>query len=812
VFGITDCVDFRTSFTRSSRPTGPIEAPTRLIDMPTRRGIHPSPVVVERLVASALARPRAVIACVAVVTAFLAFELRDLRPRVDLRDLMPRGHPYMDIDERLRGDFGAGLTAVIAVGPREGDVYDPAVLAKVARLTEGVAALPGVVPGSVLSLTSPNAKALRSEDGAVRVAPLVEALPETPAALAALRALVAAHPMYIGTVVTRDGRGALVLADFTEDAPVEATTEALEALAALERDDRTELFVGGQSAALAAVQKATRRIFPLLGLALVVIALVHYEAFRTAQAVVLPLATAVLSVVWSMGLTSLFGVHLTPWTALTAILVLSVAAGHAVQILKRYYECYAELGDTRAAVAASLARIGPVMVAAGSVAAAGFASLASFGVPAVRDFGLMAAAGILSALVLELSFIPAVRVLLPAPRLGEAAREREHRFLGPALDAIAERVVARPGAVLASALAVVAAVSLGIARLEVNTSFRSWFGRDEPVMVAERAIRERFTGTSTIRVRIEADAEQGALSPRALRGIAELERAFSDEPDVTATLSVAAYLKVMHRAMSGGTDPDALPDDPALIAQYLLLFDPGDLERVVTADGRAAAIHALARSDRVDWVDGVFARLREVGARAFPPGVRVEVAGGELAQASANNETVVREKLENMLQVSAVIFALSALVFRSFTAGLLVLAPLACAVLATLGVMGWVGSWLSFATATYTSMGISLGADFAIYLLFRLREEMRGEPIEGALRETYRTSGRAIFFVASAIAAGYATLLVSGFALWRQLGGYVALMMAVSALATLTVLPALALLVRPRFLGGKDVPRVGRGG
>ena len=761
----------------------------------------------ERIVASALARPRLVIACVALVTAVLGFELRDLRPRVDLRDLMPRGHPYMDIDERLREEFGAGLTAVIAVGAREGDVYDPALLAKVARLTEGVAALPGVVPGSVLSLTSPNAKALRVEEGAVRVAPLVESMPETPAELAALREAVAAHPMYVGTLVTADGRGALVLADFAEDAPVEATTEGLEALAARERDEHTELFVGGQSAALAAVQKATRRIFPLLGLALVVIALVHYEAFRTAQAVVLPLATAALSVIWSMGLTSLFGVRLTPWTALTAILVLSVAAGHAVQILKRYYECFAELGDTRAAVAMSLARIGPVMIAAGSVAAAGVASLASFGVPAVRDFGLMAAAGILSALVLELTFIPAVRVLLPAPRRGEATREREHRLLGPALDAIADCVLARPGAVLVAGFGAVALVALGIGRLEVNTSFRSWFGADEPVMVAERAIRERFTGTSTIRVRIESDEEQGVVAPRALRAIAELERAFSEEADVTATLSIADYLQVMHRAMTGSSDPNALPDDPALIAQYLLLYDPGDLERVLTPDGRAAAIHALARSDRVDWVDSVFARLREVGRRGLPPGVRLEVAGGELAQASANNETVVREKVENMVQVSAVIFALSSLVFRSFVAGLLVLAPLGCAVLANLGVMGWLGSWLSFATATYTSMGISLGADFAIYLLFRLREEMRSQPMEAALRETYRTSGRAIFFVASAIAAGYATLLVSGFALWRQLGGYVALMMAVSALATLTVLPALALLVRPRFLGGKRVAR-----
>ena len=265
MFGITDGAIFGVAWGLREPPwegqpveRAPSPAPARPeppFDTATRPGIHPGAVVVERLVASALARPRWVIACVAVVTALLGFELRDLRPRVDLRDLMPRGHPYMDIDERLREEFGAGLTAVIALGAREGDVYDRAILAKVARLTDGVAALPGVVPGSVLSLTSPNAKAIRTEDGAVRVAPLVERLPGSPAELAALREAVAAHPMYVGSLVTRDARGAIVLADFDDDSPVEAITEALEALAARERDDRVELFVGGQSPALAAAER-----------------------------------------------------------------------------------------------------------------------------------------------------------------------------------------------------------------------------------------------------------------------------------------------------------------------------------------------------------------------------------------------------------------------------------------------------------------------------------------------------------------------------------------------------------------------------
>jgi len=60
--------------------------------------------------------------------------------------------------------------------------------------------------------------------------------------------------------------------------------------------------------------------------------------------------------------------------------------------------------------------------------------------------------------------------------------------------------------------------------------------------------------------------------------------------------------------------------------------------------------------------------------------------------------------------------------------------------------------------------------------------------------------------VASAIAAGYATVLVSDFLLWRQLGGYVALIMVTSSLATLSVVPPLVLLIQPRFLRAGDAP------
>ena len=270
----------------------------------------------------------------------------------------------------------------------------------------------------------------------------------------------------------------------------------------------------------------------------------------------------------------------------------------------------------------------------------------------------------------------------------------------------------------------------------------------------------------------------------------------------TATVSIADYLKVMNRAMHDG-DPAAyrMPDTRPLIAQYLLLYGPREVARVLSPDHRSAAIYALSRSDDARRAEALFARLRGLAADRCPRGFAVSIAGGELGQMSATNQTVVREKLVNMLQVSAVIFVLASLVFRSGVGGLVVLAPLACAALINLGLMGWLGIPLSFASATFTAMGVSLGADFAIYLIFRLREEVpRRRRLDDAIHAALCTSGKAVFFVASAIAAGYLTLLVSDFALWRQLGFHVGLMMTASAIATLTVLPALVLVRPPRFL------------
>ena len=74
-------------------------------------------------------------------------------------------------------------------------------------------------------------------------------------------------------------------------------------------------------------------------------------------------------------------------------------------------------------------------------------------------------------------------------------------------------------------------LALGIVRIEVNSAFRSWFDADAPVIVADNAIRARFTGTSTIRVLIEGDEPDALLDPRCCAAWRRSSARSATEPD-----------------------------------------------------------------------------------------------------------------------------------------------------------------------------------------------------------------------------------------------------------------------------------------
>ena len=117
-------------------------------------------------------------------------------------------------------------------------------------------------------------------------------------------------------------------------------------------------------------------------------------------------------------------------------------------------------------------------------------------------------------------------------------------------------------------------------------------------------------------------------------------------------------------------------------------------------------------------------------------------------------------------------------------------------------VMGFTGITLNVATALIASLAVGVGIDYTIHFIEAFKREYPGGG--DYLYRTFATSGKAILINAVSVGAGFCVLVFSQFRILAQFGALIALSMAVSAVVSLTVIPVLITLVKPKFIYGQD--------
>ena len=753
------------------------------------------------------------------MTAFFASRLGSLVVDSNPDLWAPQQHAYVETTNLLEDLFGGRNLTVIGVVPKQGDIYQPKILEKIKRIQDGLELVPHAVRHNILSVAARKVKQVTGGADGMAARPMMETVPRTADEIARLKAAVASMPIYINALVSPDGKAATVIADFKQDERSPnfiALNQAMHAVVERERDADVDIYLGGITIIGEAADVQFTRMPMFFGGALVVILLVQYWSFRSLQGMVLPMLTGILSVVWSLGLMGLLGVHLDPLNTTTPILVLAVAAGHAIQILKRYYEEYGRLRASgmapreanREAVIESMVRVGPVMIVAGLIAVITFLSLASTGIPMVQHFGVFAGCGVLATMIIEMTVIPAVRSMLRPPKELEAARERKAGVLDRFLTGVADNLVGgRAPVVVAAGLVVLAVVGFGVTRLRIDNNFKLYFSPDSDVRVHDRILNDTFGGTNSIQFLVTTPAADGIKDPRVLKGMERLQASLETEPTVGKTQSMVDLIKRMNQAMhADATAYYTVPDSQELVAQYLFLYslsgDPQDFDSLVDNDYRRATVWAFVKDDSTTNAEQIARRARAIIDQSFPPGVTVQM-GGSLPQLIALNDVIVSDKLRNMAQMAVVVFVLGAIVLRSLVGGLFVVTPLCAVMLANFGLMGWLRTPLDISAMTTAAMAIGIGADYEIYLLFRFKEELaRTGSVLAATRSSMLTSGKAILLVAISIIAGYAVLQASEFAFYNTLSSMVTATMVISAGFALFFLRALMMLFKPRFVFG----------
>ncbi|TDT71758.1 hypothetical protein EV215_0442 [Hypnocyclicus thermotrophus] len=238
-----------------------------------------------------------------------------------------------------------------------------------------------------------------------------------------------------------------------------------------------------------------------------------------------------------------------------------------------------------------------------------------------------------------------------------------------------------------------------------------------------------------------------------------------------------------------------------LISQYLLLYS-GSLDDYINDQlepSKARMIIQLKTGSNI-YTKKVEKAIKDYAAANFPKGYTINVAG-HADMSSAVNDLIVSSQIMSIISSLIIVFIIVAFSYKSIIAGIYGIIPLTLSLLINFGLMGYFGIKLDLGTAMVASIAIGIGVDYTIHFLSTYNyERKRSDDLEIVTKNTLITSGKAIIFNAISVAGGFAVLLFSNFVPLVNLGLLISLTMITSSAASMTVLPALLNLFKPKFI------------
>ena len=237
-----------------------------------------------------------------------------------------------------------------------------------------------------------------------------------------------------------------------------------------------------------------------------------------------------------------------------------------------------------------------------------------------------------------------------------------------------------------------------------------------------------------------------------------------------------------------------------LIANYLVLLAGDDDSGYANDPLEPTAIRTMVQLRTVGNKDSqaVIETIKEYIAVNFPKNAEVIIGGG-ITYEMAVTDLIFNSQLISIFVSVLIVFLIVAFSNKSLIAGFIGAVPLTLAILCNFAVMGFLGIKLSLGTALISSLAVGIGIDYTIHFIeFFKHEYQSGEP--AFLRRTFIGCGKAIMINALSVGAGFGVLAFSQFRIIAQLGALIALSMLITAFVSLTVIPALLMTIKPKFI------------
>lgn len=767
-----------------------------------------------------IGHPWLVLLLTALCVGALAGGAKNLKFSTDYRVYFGPDNPQLLAFDELQNVYAKNDSILMMLEPRDGDAFAPRVLEATRALTEEAWKLPYTL--RVDSVTNFQHTEAAGDD--LRVAPLLgsdEAV--TPEVAARIRAIATQETLLLRRLVSPTGHVTAV--NITAQLPPydqQTQRELPEAVAAAralrerilaEYPEVREIYMTGSNMMSTAFTEAslhdTATLVPLMyGVIIVVMALMLRSGWATAATMLV----VILSAVTAMGAAGWMHILLTPPSAASPQIITTLAVADCVHVYLTAFAAMRAGRDKLDAIVESL-RVNFTAVFLTSITTAvGFLSVNFTDSPPLKDLANITAMGVMLAWFFAMFTLPALMALLPA-RVPAARGGFEQSRLTRLMDRLAGFVLRHRRPVFWSVLLVAGGLTVLAFRNEGNDLFAHYFDTRVKYRTDTDHVVDNLTGLYSLEYSLRCGEPECVSRPDYLAKLEAFQQYWGQHPKVLHVGSITDVFKKLNRSMNGD-DPAAyrLPEDSALAAQYLLLYEMSlpfglDLNNTINQDKSSTRFTVIFKHLKSKETRAIEEEGRAWLAANAPD---LETHGVSPAVMFAH---ISKRNLESnfiSLPISlAIISLLLVPVLRTGRLALAFLVPNLLPLGAGFGLWWLWSGEVNFTQAIVLNMTVGIIVDDTIHFMtkyLRARRE-QGLPPEAAIRYSFHNVGGALVVTTLVLTAGFAILAQSAFLPNSGMAQLAAATIVAALIIDLLLLPTLLLkLDRAPLAVSKEIP------
>ncbi len=742
-------------------------------------------------------------------TVVMGYYALQLRPEASFLRMIPTYHPYIQNYIANQDDLkGLGNAVRIAVETTEGDIFDAEYLQVLQQVNDEVFYISGVDRAGLKSLWTPVTRWTEvTEEGFAGGPVIPDTYDGSRTSVEQVRSNVLKSGE-VGALIANNFKSSIVFAPLRDINPetgqpldYQAFSERIEEIRSKYQNDKIKIHITGFAKIVGDLIDGSSKVLGFFVIAFVILLVCLYLNGRCLKGTMVRAVSSLIAVVLQLGLLSLFGYGLNPYSMLVPFLMFALGVSHGIQMNNAMAHELMSGSDNLTSARRAYSKVCLPGLAALFTDAIGFATLFVISIGVIQDIAVGATIGVVVVAFTDLMLLPIIMSYTGlSKRSVENMRKKEDEGAHPLWRLMAN--LTKPGFAILMILISLGWLAFGmVVRQDLQIgdldAGAPELRPDSRYNLDSAYMTDNYSASSDVFVVMLKTPKEGNSNYHAVVAAKRLQAELEELPGVQGTISYVDYLAKMNSALSEGNLKWSTISRSKAALDNMVMRAPKSL---ANNEGSMAPLIVYLKDHKAKTLQNVVAVTERFAAEQNNDDYQFLLAAGNAGIEAATNIEVEKAHMMMTIIVYSVVFLVCLITYRSWRGAICVVAPLFLTTIMCEALMTKLGIGIKVATLPVIAVGVGVGVDYGIYIYNKLRYYLgQGESLAKAYYNTLRTTGTAVAFTGVTLSIGVGTWAFSPIKFQADMGLLLAFMFLWNMVGAMCLLPALV-----RFI---DMPK-----